>query len=114
MPLVRLLTNTPLAKGVEIQIAKRATSIAAEAMGKPETVTMAVVESDVTMTFGGTTDPTALFELEGIELAAEPTESMCQRFSDLAEEVLEIPASRVFVKQLSVPRGRWAGNRKVY
>ncbi len=75
---------------------------------------MALVETGVAMTFGGTPEPTALFEVEGIELLAEPAAGLCQRLSDLAEERLGVPAARTFVKLGHVPRGYWAGNRKVY
>ena len=114
MPLVRIQTNAQLQKNEETALATSATTVVAEVLGKPESVTMAVVETGLSMTFGGTPEPTALFEVEGIELGGEPAEGLCQGLSDLAEEKLGVPASRTFVKLGNVPRGYWAGNRKVY
>lgn len=114
MPLVRIQTNAQLQKNEETALATSATTVVAELLGKPESVTMAVVETGLPMTFGGTPEPTVLFEVEGIELDGEPAEGLCIGLSDLAEEKLGVPADRTFLKLGNVPRGYWAGNRKVY
>ena len=107
--------QTPqLQKNEETALATSATTVVAELLGKPESVTMAVVETGLPMTFGGTPEPTVLFEVEGIELDGEPAEGLCIVLSDLAEEKLGVPADRTFLKLGNVPRGYWAGNRKVY
>tara|TARA_R110002096_G_scaffold113320_8_gene246395 strand:- start:5711 stop:6055 length:345 start_codon:yes stop_codon:yes gene_type:complete len=114
MPLVRIQTNVSLGKQSEKRLAAAATGVVAQELGKPESITMAVVESGLSMTFGGTLAPTALFEVEGIELTADPADALCQALSDLAAADLGVPADRTFVKLTKVPRGYWAGNRKVY
>ena len=114
MPLVSIRTNVSLERKAELVLASSATTAVAQALGKPESVTMASVESGVTMTFGVTPEPTALFEVEGIELIPEPTEDHCLAFSDIAEDIIGVSASRTFVKLSNIPRGYWAGNRKVY
>ncbi len=114
MPLVRIQTNTSLDGDSENRLAAEATAIVARELGKPESITMAVVESGRSMTFGGTTEPTALIEVEGIELSADTAEGLSESFSNFSEDRLGVPASRTFVKLTTVPRGHWAGNRKVY
>jgi phenylpyruvate tautomerase PptA (4-oxalocrotonate tautomerase family) len=114
MPLVSIRTNVSLERKAELALASSATAVVAQALGKPESVTMASVESGVSMTFGVTSEPTALFEVEGIELISEPAEDLCRVLSDLAEETIGVDSSRTFVKLGNVPRGYWAGNRKVY
>ena len=114
MPLVRIQTNVDLAKEEAESLASETAAIVAPAIGKPVGITMAIVEASVPMSFGESSDPTALFEIEGIELDAEPAGALCDGLSDLAEERLGVDSSRVFVKLTRVPRGYWAGNRKVY
>lgn len=114
MPLVRIVTNVPIDHPSSVRLCGEATAIAARELGKPESITMAILEQGTAMTFGGAPDPSALFEIEGIELSSEPADALCQALSGLAETELDVPAERVFVKLSNVPRGYWAGNRKVF
>lgn len=114
MPLIKIQTNQGIPAEAAAGILSRATAITARELGKPESIMMATLGTETAMTLGGSADPTALFEIEGIELSPEPTESLCRQLCDLAEESLSVPANRVFVKLTNVPRGCWGGNRKVY
>lgn len=114
MPLLQITTNQEVARPDAEVITMEAGRIVAETIGKPESVMMASLRSDACLAFGGTFDPAALFEIEGIELSAEFSDMLSNRLSDLAEENLTVPASRVFVKLTNVPRGNWAGNRRVF
>lgn len=114
MPLLQITTNQEVARPQAEAITTEAGKIVAETIGKPESVMMAFLRPDACLSFGGSFEPAALFEIEGIELPPEPTEALSNQLSDFAEENLDVPASRVFVKLTNVPRGNWAGNRKVY
>jgi len=114
MPLVQIHTNVAVERPEADELAIKAGGIVAREIGKPESVMMALLQPDASLTFGGTTAPTALFEIEGIELSADHADALTASLSDLAEEQLGVPGSRVFVKLTNVPRGNWAGNRKVY
>lgn len=114
MPLIQIQTNVTASPDQSNGLLSQATEIAARELGKPASVMMATLDAGKAMTFGGTSEPTALFEIEGIELSPEPADALCQQLSDLAEKQLQVPANRVFVKLTNVPRGYWAGNRKVY
>ncbi len=114
MPLIQIRTNVSLSEEATTELLKEATTITARELGKPESIMMATASTGAAMLFGGTDGPTALFEIEGIELTPEPAKGLCEALSDLAESHLEASADRVFVKLTNVPRGNWAGNRKVY
>ncbi|MDA7920335.1 phenylpyruvate tautomerase MIF-related protein [Verrucomicrobiales bacterium] len=114
MPLIQIRTNVPLSEEATNELLKKATTIAARELGKPESIMMATASTGAPMLFGGTDGPTALFEIEGIELSSDPANALCLALSELAEAELQAPADRVFVKLTNVPRGNWAGNRKVY
>lgn len=114
MPLITIQTNAAITATEEEKLLSKATTITANHLGKPESVTMAIAKSGVAMSFGGTTEPTALFEVEGIELSSEPAGELCGELCDLSEKLLAVPADRVFVKLTNTPRGMWGGNRKVY
>ena len=114
MPLIQIRTNVSLSEEATTELLKKATTVAARELSKPESIMMAAASTGAAMLFGGTDGPTALFEIEGIELSSEPANALCLALSDLAEAELHVPADRVFVKLTNVPRGNWAGNRKVY
>lgn len=114
MPLIQIRTNVSLSKEATNELLKKATTVAARELGKPESIMMATASTGAAMLFGGTDGATALFEIEGIELSSDPANALCEALSDLAESELQAPADRVFVKLTNVPRGNWAGNRKVY
>ncbi|MDF1738912.1 MAG: phenylpyruvate tautomerase MIF-related protein [Verrucomicrobiales bacterium] len=114
MPLIQIRTNASLSNEQTNALLREATTITARELGKPESIMMATASAGAAMLFGGTDGPTALFEIEGIELSSGPANALCLALSDLAESHLQVPADRVFVKLTNVPRGNWAGNRKVY
>ena len=114
MPLIQIRTNVSLSEEATASLLKEATTITARELGKPESIMMATASTGAAMLFGGTDGATALFEIEGIELSPDPAGALCEALSDLAEAHLKAPADRVFVKLTNVPRGQWAGNRKVY
>ncbi len=114
MPLLQITTNQEVARPNAEALTTEAGKIVAQTIGKPESVMMASLQPQACLAFGGTFEPAALFEIEGIELPAEFAETLSSQLSDLAEENLKVPASRVFVKLTNVPRGNWAGNRRVF
>jgi phenylpyruvate tautomerase PptA (4-oxalocrotonate tautomerase family) len=59
------------------------------------------------MLFGGSDDPVAFLELKAIGLPARKTRRLSEALCKLVEDHLGIPASRVYVKFITVPRGMW-------
>lgn len=113
MPLVSIYTSNLVADPPAVL--SEITTLAAAELGKPEAVVMVRLESDATLAFGGSSiEPSALFEVEGIELPAEAASPLTQKLCQYAEQYLGVPQSRVFVKLTCVPRGMWGGNGKVY
>ena len=114
MPLVKVQTTASLDPATADIFAAEVIRIVCRELGKPESVTMAVIEGDRIMSYAGVPGPTALFEIEGIELGADPTASLAEGLCDLAKKSLGVEEGRVFVKLTNVPRGFWAGRRKVF
>lgn len=114
MPLVKIQTNQPLDSAAAESLAKAAIKVVAEVLGKPEAVTMATVDAGKTLVFGGTSEPAALFEIEGLGSDAEPMQALTTGLCELAESTIGVSGSRIFVKLASVPRGFWAQDRKVF
>jgi phenylpyruvate tautomerase PptA (4-oxalocrotonate tautomerase family) len=113
MPLVTIYCSNKVADPEDLL--EKVTSLVAGELGKPESITMARLEDEATLAFGGKTDPpSALFEIEGIELPVDKAGPLTERLCLLAEETLTTPQNRVFVKLSNVPRGMWGGNGKVY
>lgn len=113
MPLVSIYTSNPVSNPSEILT--DVTKLVAAELGKPESITMAKLEPQSHLAFGGSTsEPAALFEIEGIELSDETALPLTEKLCRFAEDKLATPRNRVFVKLASIPRGMWGGNGRVY
>lgn len=113
MPLVSIYTNT--SPEGEAELLSEVTSLVANSVNKPESITMAKLHGSIPMAFGSNSEkPTALFEIDGIDLSADFAEILTSQLCVFAEKNLNTPADRVFVKLVSTPRGMWGGNGKVY
>jgi len=107
MPYLKIQTNLPLTEKAEHSILKRASSLVATELEKPEEFVMIAVQPDTPMLFGGSDDPVAFLELKSIALPAAKTKQLCQALCAMINEQLSIPADRVYVKFIDVKHGMW-------
>jgi phenylpyruvate tautomerase PptA (4-oxalocrotonate tautomerase family) len=107
MPYLTIQTNLPLSKRAERTVLKTASALVARELRKPEQFVMLALQDDTPMLFAGTDDPVAFLELKAVDLPAHKTKKLSEALSDLIEEHLGIPPSRVYVKFIDVRRGMW-------
>ncbi|MEM6884299.1 MAG: phenylpyruvate tautomerase MIF-related protein [Verrucomicrobiota bacterium] len=110
MPLVQFQTNKFLSDGGGEAAAQELSALMAELLGKPESYVQVVVEGGKTMSFGGTTEPTAFIQLSSLGLNEEQASTCSKRLSQWMEERFSIDAKRIYIKMADHPRGLWGWN----
>ena len=84
----------------------------AEQTGKPEDYVMTLLETDVAMTFAGTSAPAAFVEVKSIG-ALRPS-AMTESFCELITSRTGIPADRIYVHFEDVPASSLGWNGRTF
>lgn len=105
MPYIKIQTNQKVKK--EEKILKKLSAAMAEQIGKPESYIMTVLEADLKMTFGGSTEETAFIEVKSIGLKQSMTEALSQFICEFIEKELEIEQDRIYIEFADSPRTMW-------
>ncbi len=110
MPTLRILTNTQVPSEGRAELLTRASGTVAEMLGKPESYVMVILEDGRDMLFAGTAAGTAFLELISLGLPEERTAHYSRTLCNLVEEVLGVPAERVYIAFSSPPRHLFGWN----
>jgi phenylpyruvate tautomerase PptA (4-oxalocrotonate tautomerase family) len=79
----------------------------AEQLGKPESYIMTALETELKMTFGGSTEKTAFIEVKSIGLKQSMTEELSQFICEFIEQELEIDQERIYIEFADAPGSMW-------
>lgn len=110
MPLLRIQTNQAVAPEQRDALLTALTRTVAELLAKPPAYVQVVLETEVAMAFGGTTEPTALAELRSLGLPHEAPKAISARLCTLFQEELRVPPDRTFIVCADHPRTHWGWN----
>lgn len=114
MPTLIIRTNAPVPSTDAEPLLKRASATIAQALGKPERYVMVLLEPPATMSFGGTTAPTAFLELKSLGLPEDQTPQLSATLCVLLESELGIPPDRVYIEFASPPRHLFGFDRRTF
>lgn len=114
MPLLRIQTNQAVAADRRSALLPALTDTVAELLAKPPGYVQVVLETEVPMAFGGTTEPTALAELRSLGLPDAAPKAISARLCELFQEELGVPPDRTFVVCADHPRTHWGWNGGVF
>lgn len=109
MPLLSIETNTPLPANAGRLTAELSAAMA-EWLGKPEGYVMVRLRHNPNMRFAGSTEPMAYCELKSIGLPETRTAELSRALCDRLEQLLAIPADRVYIEFADAPRKFWGWN----
>ena len=111
MPLIKIQTSAIVNLDQQALILKQLSKQLAEQLNKPEAYVMAILDSEVAMTFGGTLDPACYVEIKSIgTLTPEQTKTITLIFCELIEQALEVPRSRTFIEFTNAIGPMWGWN----
>ena len=111
MPLINLRTSLASVDRRDELLLELSAKLA-EQTGKPEDYVMTLLETNVPMTFGGSSAPAALVEVKSIG-ALHPS-AMTAAFSELITERTGIPADRIYITFDDVPASALGWNGRTF
>jgi phenylpyruvate tautomerase len=110
MPYVRVQSNVAVDAATGNSLLGKISSLTASELGKPEAYVMVALEPTSPMLFAGTDAPLAYLELKSIGLPEDRTAGLSDKLCNLMQEVLGIPADRVYIEFADAPRKMWGWN----
>jgi phenylpyruvate tautomerase PptA (4-oxalocrotonate tautomerase family) len=110
MPYLLIKTNVTPADGALAPLLRKASQLAAQALGKPEDYVMVALEHGCPMLFAGSDAPLAYVELKSIGLPKARTAELSALLSRLLHEELGITADRVYIEFASATGDLWGWN----
>ena len=110
MPYLKIQSNQELDSQQADTLIKQASTLVAEALGKPERYVMVALEPTTPMLFAGSSDPLLFMELKSIGLSESQTPAISAALCGMAQEVLNIPQDRVYIEFADAPRKMWGWN----
>jgi len=108
MPYIKLQTNQKVEK--EANLLKKLSTEMAEKLGKPESYIMTALESELMMTFAGSTEDTAFIEVKSIGLKESVTEELSQFICEFMKNELGIKKNRVYIEFKDASGSMWGWN----
>lgn len=111
MPLIKVQTSlsSPDQATVETMLKDLSSSLAAH-LGKPESYVMTAFESDVPMTFAGTTEPVCYVEIKSVGTMGAKTKAMSEDFCSKVESTLGVPKNRTYIEFADAAGAMWGWN----
>ncbi|GAB0147534.1 phenylpyruvate tautomerase MIF-related protein [Marichromatium gracile] len=110
MPTLQLHTNVTVAPERRAELLARLSAAVAELLGKPESYVMVLLDDGCALSFGGSTEPTALLELLSLGLPESETPRHARALCALCETLLGVPERRVYIDFRSPPRHLFGWN----
>ena len=111
MPLINLRTSLASIDHRD-ELLLELSAMLAKQTGKPEEYVMTLLETDVPMTFGGSSAPTAYVEVKSIGALHPP--AMTAAFCELITVRTGIPTNRIYICFDDVPASSFGWNGKTF
>ena len=114
MPYLKILTNQNLSVDSAKALAKKASTLVAGQLGKPESYVMTSVENNPAMTFAGTDEPLAFLELKSIGLPETITADTSRALCELVSDETAIDSARIYIEFSNAPRKMWGWDKGTF
>ena len=116
MPLIQVKTTVATTEKTEVEsLLKSLSASLAKHLGKPESYVMTAFESDVPMTFAGTTDPVCYMEVKSIgNMSPAQTKTMSQDFCQTISDKLGVPPNRIYIEFNDAKGSMWGWNSSTF
>ncbi|MGL5872780.1 MAG: phenylpyruvate tautomerase MIF-related protein [Xenococcaceae cyanobacterium] len=116
MPLIKIQSSIQTADKNEVEnLLKNLSSLLAKHLGKPESYVMTAFESDATMSFAGTFEPSCYVEVKSIgNMTSAQTKAMSQDFCQQIEQALGVSANRIYIEFADAKAFMWGWNNSTF
>jgi phenylpyruvate tautomerase PptA (4-oxalocrotonate tautomerase family) len=112
MPVLQITTNTSIDDATAL--AKKASSLTAEMLGKPEGYVMVNVIGDAELIFAGKKDPCAHLMLTSLGLPESETKTCSEKLCGFIEQQLGVPPSRTYIEFASPERHMFGWDNRTF
>ncbi len=110
MPLITIQTSVDSIKNSE-NFLKEISSQLALILGKPEKYVMTSIQSGISMTHGGSTEPTCYIEIKSIGLSNNnDLKELSSILSQLIKKYIGVSSDRIYIEFKDVPGELWGWN----
>jgi phenylpyruvate tautomerase PptA (4-oxalocrotonate tautomerase family) len=112
MPLIKVQTSIPAPGNAQVEaLLKTLSANLAKHLGKPESYVMTIFESDIPMTFAGTTDPVCYVEVKSVgTISPTQTKAMSQDFCQTISDAIAVPTNRIYIEFADARGAMWGWN----
>ena len=116
MPLIKVQTSFADPTSAQVSdLLKQLSATLAKHTGKPESYVMTAFESNIPMTFGGTTDPTCYIEIKSVgSMTPDQTKSMSQDFCEQIQQSLKVPVDHIYIEFADAKGYLWGWNSATF
>lgn len=112
MPLLTLSTNQPVAdKG---NLCTALSKLTSEILGKPESYVMVLVQDEQSMSFAGSSEPTALLQLKSLGLPEDKTAHFSKLLCHTISESTGIASNRIYIEFSNPARHMWGWDKHTF
>ena len=112
MPLLEITTNTRIDNSQNI--GEKASALAADILGKPESYVMVKIQSEQTLIFAGTDEPAAHVKLKSLGLPEDKTADFSSSICDFISTQLDISSSRIYIEFANPERHMWGWDKRTF
>ncbi len=116
MPLIKVKTSVTIADPATIDpLLKQLSARLAKHTGKPESYVMTAYEPGVSMTFGGTIEPTCYVEIKSVgSMSSAQVQAMSQDFCQHIQQALAVPSDRIYIEFTEAKGSLWGWNGSTF
>lgn len=112
MPVLQITTNVSIDNADAL--AKQASSLAADILGKPESYVMISVNGAADLIFAGTSDPCAHLILKSLGLPESETRTYSEKLCSFIEQQLGVSPSRTYIEFINPERHMFGWDNRTF
>jgi phenylpyruvate tautomerase PptA (4-oxalocrotonate tautomerase family) len=112
MPVLQITTNVPVEDTAAV--AKRASGLVADILGKPESYVMVSIKADADLIFAGSDEPCAHLVLKSLGLPESETKTFSAQLCAFIEQQLGVTPPRTYIEFHSPERHMFGWNNSTF
>lgn len=112
MPVVRIHTNITVED--KTSLIKKASSLVASALSKPESYVMVMAEDNQALCFAGSDAPAAYLEVKSLGLSSSQTATLSDTICTFIDDELGIEPGRTYIEFAAPERAMFGWNRGTF
>ncbi len=112
MPVLQITTNQAIDDSNTL--AREASKLTADLLGKPESYVMVNINAEAELIFAGSSDPCAHLVIKSLGLPESETKSYSEKLCGFIEQQLGVPPSRTYIEFINPERHMFGWNNSTF